>query len=193
MVQQTKETKLSFVLLVTTLVLVIVLLNPIPAKAQARSSHNPCPEGVSDKRCYGLIGGYWEQVISPAYIVPSPYGRNVSCQARQVAYRYKNILGWTIWTFYQKTRWCFDGNVVTSVDTTSWGLLPDWDLLWRYDYVIRTENEGCVGCSYVRGYREGQFHLCFPILPLLCTNKYPWTVITVRGDGTSSTDSGVEQ
>ncbi len=189
---KSKQTKLSFVLLCTTLVLVIILLDTMPAKAQARSSHNPCPEGVSNKRCYGLIGGYGEQVISPAYVVPSPNGRNVSCQARQVAYRFKNFLGWTIWTFYEKTRGCYDGNVVTSVNTDSWGLISDWAVVWRYDYVIHEENGGGVGRSYSRAYRLGQFHLCVTLFVTnLCTYKYPWTVITVRGNGTSHTDSGV--
>jgi len=61
------------------------------------------------------------------------------------------------------------------------------NLGWKYDGIVNSTNSGGVGKTYFTAYRQGEFSWC---QLGVCMYKYPWTSITVYGNGTWSASWG---
>ena len=99
----------------------------------------------------------------------------------------KNILGVKLWTYESKTRWCFDGSLITEEPTfTRSGKVHI--IGWEFVGHVDKSDSGGEGEWMYEDFTEGHFKFC--ILGVGCTsNHYPDITKRQYGDGTYEWDT----
>lgn len=112
----------------------------------------------------------------------------VSCREITTTAIGQNAVGWDLYKFKQTSRWCFDGDRITSrsSDLSVSTHYPGWGWKGLVDYQANSS-----GVPYVV-YRQGHFALCAPTpWGETCTsNGYPWVRHTMRKGGSYVIEHG---
>lgn len=112
------------------------------------------------------------------------------CNSRQYQVDWCNALGQTLFSYFQKIDWCYDGSKITNTPTrTRWGEV--YVPLWSYDGHIGNSESGGINQSSYEAWTQGEFKLCAGGDIGCIWHKYPWIDMTVYGDGTHSASSSV--
>jgi len=108
------------------------------------------------------------------------------CWWAQVKRYAKNLIGSTLWAYFQKINWCSNGSYITSHSRTRWGetYWPGWS--WEGN--IGSTTGGGNGSTYYRSWTQG--HFCLISYFSCVQNAYPWIDMTVYRNGTYSWSAG---
>jgi len=102
----------------------------------------------------------------------------------------KSALGASLYTYYLKCRWYYDGRYVESYQPTDWGRIHD--AIWNYDSSYDDADDDHMSSdgksAYV--YREGHF---YNFWQGLSQHDYPWHSATLRGSGSYSHSQGIHR
>jgi len=111
------------------------------------------------------------------------------CNSCQYQIDWCNALGQTLFSYFQKIDWCYDGSKITNNPTRlRWGEV--YAPLWSFDgHTGNSESGGINQWSY-RAWTQGEFKLCLGGDIGCIWYKYPWIDTTVYGDGTHSASGG---
>lgn len=93
----------------------------------------------------------------------------------------KNVLGATLWSYFQKIDWCGDGSTITTTpQRLRWGetYFPFWS--WKH---IGNQTWGGVGQASYRAWTQGEFKLCATPDVGCVQFSYPWLDMTAWADG----------
>lgn len=109
-----------------------------------------------------------------------------SCYWAQVRRWGSNLLGMTLWTYYQRIEWCANSSSITSKTRIRWGevSMPGWSFKGH----TGSTTGGGVGYTYFRARTQG--HFCLIQYFSCVQNAYPWIDMTVYRNGTYSWSAG---
>jgi hypothetical protein len=110
----------------------------------------------------------------------------LACYWAQVRRWGKNLLGMTLWTYYQRIEWCSNGSTITSVTRLRWGEVsfPGW----AFKGHTSSTTSGGKGYTSYRARTHG--HFCLAEYFSCVQNAYPWIDMTVRANGSWSYSAG---
>jgi hypothetical protein len=109
-----------------------------------------------------------------------------ACWWAQVRRYGKNLLGMTLWSYYQRIEWCSNGSWITSHTRIRWGevSMPGWSFKGH----IGSTTGGGNGSTFYRARTQG--HFCLIQYFSCVQNAYPWIDMTVYRNGTYSYSTG---
>lgn len=93
----------------------------------------------------------------------------------------KNLLGATLWSYFQRIDWCGNGSTITNTpQRLRWGevYFPFWS--WRH---IGNQTWGGFGQASYRAWTQGEFKLCATPDVGCVQYSYPWLDMTAWADG----------
>jgi len=112
------------------------------------------------------------------------------CHSCQYQVDWCNALGQTLFSYFQKIDWGYDGLQITNTPTrTRWGEV--YVPLWSFDGHIGNSESGGINQWSYEAWTQGEFKLCAGGDIGCIWHKYPWIDMTVYGDGTHSASSSV--
>ena len=109
-----------------------------------------------------------------------------ACYWAQVRRWGKNLLGMTLWTYYQRIEWCANASYITSKTRIRWGEVSM--VGWSFKGHTGSTTGGGVGYTYFRARTSG--HFCLIQYFSCVQNAYPWIDMTVRRNGTFTWSTG---
>ena len=109
-----------------------------------------------------------------------------ACYWAQVRRWGKNLLGMTLWTYYQRIEWCANASAITSRTRIRWGEVSM--VGWSFKGHIGSTTGGGPGYTYYRARTQG--HFCLIQYFSCVQNAYPWIDMTVHRNGTYSYTAG---
>ncbi len=116
-------------------------------------------------------------------------GGGRGCKSYQVRVDWYNVYGQTLFSYFQKIDWCYDGSKITNNPTRlRWGEV--YAPLWSFDGHIGSSESGGINQWSYRAWTQGKFKLCMGGDIGCIQYKYPWIDMTVYGDGSHSSSSG---
>ncbi len=119
----------------------------------------------------------------------STTGDDRGCKSYQVQVNWKNALGQTLFSYFQKIDWCYDGSIITNNPTRlRWGEV--YAPLWSFDGHIGNSESGGINQWSYEAWTQGKFKLCLGGDIGCIQYKYPWIDMTVYGDGSYSSSTG---
>ncbi len=110
-----------------------------------------------------------------------------TCKTHKVSIVNKTRLGAKVWTYYSRTRWCYDGRVITSKPYLTRGKsvhMMGWEFVGHTD---KSESGG-KGDWVHEDYTEGHFRYCLQIGSGCGINHYPDITKTQYGNGDYDSD-----
>ena len=127
---------------------------------------------------------YMETAIDGSLGDASAAGERCGVHSRETST--KNLIGAKLWTYKSKTRWCFDGSVITKEPTfTPSGKvhIMGWEFVGHVD----KSDSGGKGEWMYEDFAQGHFRFC--VLGIGCTsNHYPDITKRQYADGTFEWD-----
>lgn len=112
-----------------------------------------------------------------------------ACGAFTITVKEENTLGAPLWAYHQRLGYCFDGEDVISLERKRWGeaTFPGW----TFEGHVASAKSGHAPAPTIERYTKGRFSFGVPPYVFL-EYQHPWIDMTVNGDGSTSSDTGVE-
>ena len=121
--------------------------------------------------------------------IPAGSGDTVAaaaCRYVTVSRWAENVFGSTLWKYFQRIDWCYNGSSVTSVSRRRWGetYWPGWSFKGH----TGNQTSGGVGWTGYQAWTQG--HFCLASYFDCVQDRYPWIDITVWRNGTYNYSTG---
>jgi hypothetical protein len=108
--------------------------------------------------------------------------------------RCKSLTGWrrktngmyiTLWKYFLRIDWCYDGNRITSLTSRRWAEI--YKPFWEFSGHVGWSASGGVGSVQAMRWTQGKFRLCFE----WCAATYlPWVELRVNARGEWARETG---
>ena len=174
-------------ILVLAAVAACALLTVAPAQAAARATSTSLQAGVA--AVHTEVTGSAQKGGAAGVVkksTSSAKAKVAACYWAQVRRWGSNLLGMTLWTYYQRIEWCSNATQITSVTRIRWGetSFPGW----AFKGHTSSTTSGGVGKTTYRARTHG--HFCLAEYFSCVQNKYPWIDMTVNRNGSYSYSAG---